>query len=121
MDILLFFVGAFLVSYLFYFIFVIHKANALKKMQTSKEVKLLCQLGKIDKDKVDFKRLVVALALANSFIIALMGSLIMLLNKFIANFYVWLITGAIIALILLIPLIIGTYKVVGKLIKKEKK
>lgn len=121
MDILLFFIGTFLIIYLFYFIFVIHKANALKKMQKSKEVKLLCQLGKIDQNKVEFKRLATILSLANSFIIALMGSLVMLLNKFITNFYVWLIVSALIALVLLVPLIIGTYKIAGKLIKKERK
>ena len=107
--------------YLFYQIFVIRKDKALKKMKTSKELKLLCQLGKIDIESMPLKELVKILAITNAFIIATMTTIVMLINDFIANFYLWIIVSALVGFVLLIPLILGVYKCVGLIIKKERR
>lgn len=119
MEFLLFFLIAFVLVNLFYNIFVIRKDNALKKMKTSKEVVLFCKLNKLDVNKLDLKSLVKTLSCTNSFIISLMGTFVLALNKYISNFYLWLILSAIVVIIILIPVIILAYKFIGKKIKKE--
>ena len=121
MAYILFFIIGFIIVYLFYSIFVIRKSNALKKMRNSKELKLLCRLNKIKVTDDNLKELVKNLAIGNAFIISFMATLIIILERYISNFYLWIILSALIALVLLVPLIIGTYKIAGKLIKKERK
>ncbi len=119
MELLLFFIVAFILINLFYKIFVINKDNALNKMKTSKEVVLFCRLNKLDVNKLELKRLIRTLSFTNAFIIALMGTFVLVLNKYISNFYLWLILSAIIVIIILIPVIILVYKFIGKKLKKE--
>lgn len=119
MELLMFFLVAFVLVNLFYNIFVIRKDNALKKMKTSKEVVLFCRLNKLDVNKLELKRLIRILGCTNAFIISLMGTFVLALNKYISNFYLWLLLSAIVVIIVLIPVIILTYKFIGKKIKKE--
>ena len=117
----IFFVVAFLLVYLIYEIFVIRKENALNKMKKSKDVLILSRLSDLDIEKVNFKKLVRLLALTNAFIISTMSTLVLLLNKFITNFYLWIIFGCIGSIMVLIPFIMISYKLIGKKIKKEGK
>lgn len=119
MELLLFFVVAFILINLFYYIFVIKKDNALNKMKTSKEVVLFCRLNKLDIGKVNLKKLIKILSYTNAFIISLMGTFALALNKYISNFYLWLIVSAIVVIIILIPIIVLVYKFIGKKVKKE--
>lgn len=119
MEFLLFFLVAFILIILFYYIFVIKKDNALNKMKTSKEVVLFCRLNKLDVNKLELKRLIKILSYTNAFIISLMGTFALVLNKYISNFYLWLIVSAIMVIIILIPFIILAYKFIGKKVKKE--
>lgn len=119
MELVLFFLIAFILINLFYYVFVIRKDNALNKMKTSKEVILFCRINKLDVNKLELKRLIKMLSYTNAFIISLMGTFALLLNKYISNFYLWLIVSAIIVIIILIPFIILTYKFIGKKVQKE--
>lgn len=121
MSYIIFLVCSFLLVYLIYEIFVIRKERALEKMKKSKDVLLLCNLSKLDIKKVNFKKLVRLLALTNAFIISGMGTLVLLFNKIITNFYIWILVSSVLALIVLIPLIIGCYKLIGNMLKKEGK
>ncbi len=121
MEYVILFITTFILVYLFYYLFVIKKENALKKMKQGKEFKLLSRLGNINLDKYDVKRVSKAIALSNSFIISVMVTFEIVMTIFIENFYAWIIISSIIALILLVPLIMGVYKFTGKRLKKEGK
>ena len=116
---LLFFLISFFLIFIIYEIFVIRKEKALKKMKNSKDMLLLCKIGKIDIEKVDLKIITRYLCLCNSFIVSLMGTIALLLNKFIRNFYIWILVSSLLSMIVLLPLILSLYKLVGKKIKKE--
>ncbi len=121
MEYVLFFVITFILVYLLYNLFVIRKEKALKKMKSSKDVLLLCKLGEINIDSVNLKALVNKLSLFNSLLISLMGTIILIINNYITNFYLWIIISSILSILLLIPSIIFGYKFIGKIIKKEGK
>ena len=119
MSLLLFFLASFIIVFESYNLFVIRKENALIKMKDSKELKLLLKIGKIDLRKKDLKKVVRSLAIGNSFIVAVTATLVILLKNYIDSFYLWLIATALFGFIILIPLIIFTYKVISKIIEKE--
>ncbi len=119
MTYILFFIGTFLCVYIFYNLFVIQKEKALKKMRNGKEIKLLIRLSGLDVDKCSLKKVVNSLALTNAFIISLIGTIILLIGEYIDNFYIWIIVSVIVGLILLIPLITGLYKLIGKKMKER--
>lgn len=119
MEYVLLFITTFILVYLFYYLFVIRKEIALKKMKQGKEFKLLSRLGDIKLDSYDIKKVSKAIALANSFIISVMVTFEIVMTIFIENFYLWLIVSSILALILLVPLIMIVYKITGKKLKKE--
>ena len=116
---LIFFVASFTIIFLFYNIFVINKDKALNRMKTSKDVLLISKLGKLDVEKIDFKRMVRLLGLTNAFIISSIGTIIVLLCNKITNFYLWIVATAVASLVLLIPMIFICYKLLGKILNKE--
>ncbi len=120
MSYLLFFVVLLVLIYFFYDIFVIRKENALLKMRNSKEIKILEQLGKINVKNYDLKKVVRILSIGNAFIISTISTVIIIMSDYIKNFYIWILVGAIMAFIVLIPFIILVYKLIGKILKKER-
>ncbi len=119
MSYLIFFIVSFIIIVLIYNIFVIRKEKALNKMKNSKDVELLLKLSKLKMEDVDIKKTIKLLSVANSFIVSLAGTLILLINVKIENFYLWLIVSMLIGMVLLLPLIIFVYKFIGRRIKKE--
>ena len=119
MEYIIFFISAFLIIFLFYNIFVIKKENALKRMKKSKDVMLVSKIGKVDIEKVDFKKLVQLLGLTNAFIISTVGTIMLILGIFIKNFYLCVTITFILSIVLLVPMIFICYKLVGKKINKE--
>ena len=116
---LLFFIISFILIYILYDLFVIRKKKALKKMKNSKDMLLLCRVGKIDIDKVDIKKVTRYLCLTNSFIVSFVCTLALLLNNVIKNFYIWILSSSLLAILSLIPMILLLYKLIGKKIMKE--
>ena len=90
-------------------------------MKNSKDVELVLKLSKLKIEEVDLKKTIKLLSVANSFIVSFAGTLILLINIKIDNFYLWLIVSMLIGMVILLPLIIGVYKLVGLRIKKEGK
>jgi len=121
MEYLIFFIVLFLIIIIIYNLFVIRKEKALNRMKTNKEVLIFTRLNDIDINKVNFKKMVRLLSLGNAFIISLMATFVLLLKNIITNFYLWILGSALISFVLLIPLIIGIYKLIGKIFKKEGK
>lgn len=117
---IIFFISSFIIMNLFYYIFVINKEKALKNMKKGKELLLLAKIGKVDLNKVDLKESVKLVTLSNSFIIAVMGTLVMLLSDYIEDFYLWLIISSISAIIILIPFIMVVYRLIGKKLNNKK-
>ena len=116
---LLLFIILFFSIFIIYDIFVIRKEKALNKMKTSKDMLLLCKIGKINIENIDLKLISKYLCLCNSFIISLVCTFVIFLSKFIKNFYIWILVSSLLSMVLLIPLILLLYKFIGKKIKKE--
>lgn len=119
MEYVVFFIVSIILVYLFYNIFVIKKENALNRMKKSKDVLLVCKIGNVDIEKVNFKKFVRLLGLTNGFIISTIGTLVLILGRFITNFNLWIIITIISSIILLVPMIFICYKLLGKKINKE--
>lgn len=121
MEYILFFVILYIIVFASYYLFVVRKEKALKKMKESKDVLLLGKINKINITKYDIKKVTTLLGLANAFIVALVGTGVLLMTLVIKNFYIWLLVCSLGAIIVLIPLIILVYKIVGIKLKKEGK
>lgn len=119
MSYLIFFVASFILINLIYRLFVINKENALKKMNSSKDYLLLCKISGLKKNKYEIKDVIKPLSITNAFIISLISTLVLLLENIIHNFYIWLIITFVLGLIILIPTVYISYKVLGNVIKKE--
>ena len=115
------FIGLFIFSYCFYLIFVISNKKALEKMKKGRELLFLKKVYNLDYDKLNIKKLVKTIALTNSFILALTTTFVTFLNEWIKNIYVWLLVCLVMALLLLIPLILITYHLIGTYYKKQEK
>ena len=119
MGYLIFFVVAFILILLVYKLFVIRKENALNKMKKSKDVQLILKLSKVKMEEVDINKLINLISLANAFMIAFTGTIILLINDKIKNFYLWLLASLGLGMIVLLPLMIIIYKFIGKKAKKK--
>ena len=120
MNYIIFFFTGIIIINLMYHLFVIRKEKALNNMKKGKDILLLCKLNNIDIKDYDFKRIVKLVGFGNSIIVSTIGTLVLLLDKFIPNLYLWIFASVISTIVLLIPAIIGTYKIIGKVIKGGK-
>lgn len=102
----------FIILYLFYYITVIRRQKKLDKFMEGMEVTYLKGRYKIDLRKVNKKRLASIIALTNSFIISLTVLIVTLVDNYILKLMI--------AFIVLFPLIIILYHIIGtRLSKKE--
>ena len=120
MNYVIFFFTGIIIINLMYYLFVIRKEKALDNMKNGKDILLLCKLNNIDIKDYDFKRIIKLVGLGNSIIVSTIGTVVLLLDKYISSFYLWILASVISAIVLLIPAIIGTYKILGKVIKGGK-
>lgn len=111
MDYIVFFVISFLLVYFIYFVFVIRRKKALKKLKTSLEVRYLTLRYKIDIEKMDLKYLAKKIALCNTFIVTIAFMIIL----FVKNFILKMLVG----FVVLFPLILIGYYILGKVLKKK--
>ena len=115
------FISLFLIVYLMYYLFVIRSKKAMIKMQNGKEMLFLKRNYHLDYDKLDTKKVANSVALINSFIISFTTEVVCLLNSWISNFYLWLICSMFMAIVILFPLIIILYHLVGTHYNKKQK
>ncbi|MBR3523511.1 MAG: hypothetical protein IKN87_02370 [Bacilli bacterium] len=115
------FISLFLIVYLMYYLFVIRSKKAMIKMQNGKEMLFLKRNYHLDYDKLDTKKVANSVALINAFIISFTTEVVCLLNSWISNFYLWLICSMFMAIVILFPLIIILYHLVGTYYNKKQK
>ncbi len=90
------------------------KKGKTKKVKSISELDYLTAKFKLDKRKIKKERVIIAIAIINSFIIAFVSSIIMLLPLK----RIW---QMLIAFVLLFSLIYACYEIYGRHLKKEEK
>ena len=106
------------VIYAFYEIFVIRKDKALENMKHGKELTLLQKKYKLDFDKLDVKYTARMVGITNAFIISTVVSLVCLLQHIITNTLIWMLAVIGVGFVLLIPMILLCYSLIGKHLRK---
>lgn len=113
MDYLMWFIIIFVTVFLFYLLWVNRRKLKKEKYNKMGEINYLINRYKLNKEKIDYKALSNIIALANAFIIALVGTVLIL----IPLNYLWRMA---IGLVLIIGSILIVYELIGRyLIKKE--
>ena len=114
MNFIILFVVSFLVVYLAYFITVISNKKKLEKFKTSNQVMIFIKKYNIKITDSNVKEVAQLVALGNAFIIALAITIVELVKNFILKILV--------AFLVIIPLILIVYSLIGKhMVKKESK
>lgn len=119
MENIIMFIVLFIIVYLIYTLFVIHNKKALEKMKTGRELTYLKRLYHLDYDKLNMEYIARLLALMNAFILSLTTTIVTIINSWVNNFYLWLIICLLMSIVILIPLILIIYNIIGKHLKKK--
>ena len=101
----------FLIVYSFYYFNIIKKEKGLKKYEKSTEVKYLIGVYKLEKEKLDYKKLAKILGLNNSLIITLTVYLVVSIESDLEKF----ILGAFVLMLLQLL----SYHIIGMTLKKR--
>ena len=113
MDKIILFLLSFLFVYLIYLLTVISKIDKSDNFKNSKQVTFFKNAYKIDINKIDLKKFAHVVSLTNAFIISLTVTLIELFDKLIIKMMV--------GFVVLIPLILLCYKIIGKIYKSKER
>ena len=114
MEFIIIFVVSFLVVYLLYVLTVITNKKNLEKFKTSNQVLLLVKKYNLKINDSNVKLVAHLIALANAFIIAFAITIV----EFVSNF----ILKILVAFLVIVPLILILYNLIGKyMLKKESK
>lgn len=111
MEYLLTFVFCFVIVYLVYSLIVILRKKGFEKFKTSKQLIFFETAYKIDFKKINLKSFAHALALTNAFIIALTCTIIEIFDNLILKLAV--------GFVILLPLMLLMYKLLGTIYKKK--
>lgn len=111
MEELVLYVLCFLLVYLIYVCLIVLRKKKLNKYRTSTEVRYLEGRYKIDVDRMNLKKLANTMALANAFIIANVVTIIGFINHLILKLCV--------GFVVLIPMILIVYHLLGKHYQKK--
>ena len=107
----LLFLSIFIIVYLFYLVFVISRKKSLIKWKNGKEMTYLKYRYKLNLDKIDIKSLANVIGLCNALIMASVVTIISFVKGFILQM--------LLCLVLLIPLILVFYHIIGKYYQKK--
>lgn len=114
MTYILTFIISFIVIYLVYFLVVINRKKGIEKFKEGKQIEYFKTVYSLDTKKIDIKKFASELAMINAFIMSTTLTVLELIDS--------LILKMIIGFILIIPLMLITYKILGtKYQKKEGK
>lgn len=108
---LLWFIGTFLVIYLFYFFFQIFRKN-YDAEKVPVELIYLIKKYRLDMNKIEYKKIMHMVGLISAFDIAFTSTFIF---NFIKNIYIAILVG----LVMLIPIIIITFGYIGRFYVKK--
>ncbi len=111
MNELILFLGTFIFVYLVYLVLIILRKKKMDKYKKSTEVRYLENKYKLDIKKLNLKKLSHILALANAFIIAIT----ILVISFVDDLILKLMVG----FIVLFPMILIIYHIIGKSLQKK--
>lgn len=106
------------IIYAFYELFVVRKDKVLENMKNGKELTLLQKKYKLNFDKLDLKKTVRMVAITNAFIISTVVTLVCLLQRIITNTFLWMLSVIGVGIILLVPMILIFYALIGKHLRK---
>ena len=101
----------FIIIYLFYLLFVILRKKKMNNFLDNTYVLYLIRVYKLNKEKLNIKKLSHLIALSNAFIIATTFIII----SFVKNFILMML----LAFVVLIPLQLGVYHIIGKYLKRS--
>ena len=113
MEYIIWFLIAFMIVYMFYFLTVILQKKKYDKFKKSNQVMYFVNRYKLNVNKIDIKKFVKTISFVNSLIIAL--GFTMVIN--IHNYLLMLLAG----LAAIIPLTLISYHFIGKHLQKEAK
>lgn len=105
------FLFCFIISYLVYRLVIIQRKKGFEKFKESKQLQYFKTVYNINFDKINIKKFANSLALTNAFIIGLTVTIM----DFIPNF----ILKILVAFIVLLPLMLISYKLLGQAYKKK--
>ena len=106
------FIGVFLVVYVFYLIFMVFKKKKYNPKKVPAELKLLIKKYNLDMSSINYKSIMNKIGLVSAFDIAFVSAFVF---KFVKNQYLAILVGA----IMLIPLILITYGFIGNYYVKK--
>ncbi|MFV0249614.1 MAG: hypothetical protein ACK5HP_01050 [Bacilli bacterium] len=113
MEELIFGLSTMIIVYLFYLFFVINKKSKFKEFKNNNYVTYLVKIYNLNVDKINMKLLANIIAITNSFII---GSTAVTVG-FVDNFLLKML----LAVVILIPLQLIMYHLIGKSYQREKR
>ena len=90
-----------------------------KNMKHGKELTLLEKKYKLSYDKLDIKKVARIVSLTNAFIISTVVAIVCLLQRVISNTWLWMFSVIGVGFILLIPMILLFYSLIGKHLRKK--
>ncbi len=105
------FLFCFIIWHLLYSIIVIYRKKGLEKFKESKQLLYFKQAYNIDVNKIDIKKFATKLSLVNGFIIATVVTIISLFDS--------LLIKLVVGFIILLPLMILMYTILGKSYQKK--
>lgn len=111
MNYLFTFLFCFIVVYLCYSLVVIYRKKGFEKFKTSKQLIYFEKAYKINPEKINLKHFAQSLALTNAFIIAFTCTIIEIFDNLIIKLMV--------GFIILLPLMLLMYKLLGTIYKKK--
>ncbi len=107
------FIGTFLVVYMFYlFLHVFRKNKKYDPNKVSQELIYLIRKYRLDMDKISYKKIMNQIGLVSAFDIAFTSTFMF---SYVKNIYLSIFIGA----IMLVPLIIITFNLIGKYYEKK--
>jgi len=105
------FVFTFILIYVLYLIFVVHRSKKLEKIKRSTEVTFIKKRYKLKLDSIPNKKIALDVAFTNAFIISFTLSIM----TFIKNFVLQILIGFVILMILILIM----YSILGKEYKRK--
>lgn len=111
MEFLLVFVFCFVVVYLVYYSVIVFRKKGLEAFKKGRQVLFFKNAYHLDLNKLNYKKFANSLSLVNAFIIALTVTVVELFDA--------LIWKLLVGFLVLIPLILICYYVLGKIYKKK--
>lgn len=105
------FILCFIIVYLIYTLLITMRKKGLEKLKTGRQMHYFKTLYNLDENKLDIKKFAGSLALTNSLIISITFTVIIAFKS--------LLLGLIVGLIIIIPLMYISYKILGQTYKKK--